>query len=34
MSGVMVDLVAVILSGLHPHGGFGISQINVISVYL
>ena len=23
MSGVMVDLVAVILSGLRPHGGFG-----------
>ena len=27
MFGVMVDLVAVILSGLRPHGGFGISQI-------
>ena len=27
MSGVMVDLVAVILSGLRPHGGFVISQI-------
>jgi len=26
MSGVMVDLVAVILSGLRPHGGFGKSQ--------
>ena len=26
MSGVMVDLVAVILSGLRPHGGFGISN--------
>ena len=26
MSGVMVDLVAVILSGLRPHGGFGTSD--------
>ena len=28
MSGVMLDLVAIILSGLHPHGGFGISSGN------
>ena len=27
MSGVMLDLVAVILGGLRPHGGFGMSQI-------
>ena len=27
MSGVMVDLVAVILSGLRPHGGFGIRSL-------
>ena len=30
MSGVMVDLVAVILSGLRPHGGFGISQMKTM----